>query len=400
MNLAICDFSLDGHRASYIRAIAIGAAKKRWKTTVVLPQEAQAHPAIGAIRSSIGLGCMVFSDHPMRQLEGTSPLSLMRHHIGNHFAAVKALEPVLPDCDFVYFPTLDVMDKAMLVFGTPSGRVPMGGMCMRARFHMTATGVEGRIADRSSVINEFAFRRLLKTTGVRCITTSDPTLEIYARRQGGSDFDKVMFVPELGMVRPSVAPVEARRLWGFGPDDKIILIYGAISRRKGVRDLLNALSGLNGTTIRVLIVGAADDEMKEYLSTPFVLSLIASGLVRLCVAYSDDNTEAAAFAAADAVWVAYRDHSTMSGVFLQAICAHVPVITANYGIMAWLASRDGVGISVDPNDTKNVSSQISEMFAESARLCAYREKAAQIAERHSPSSFGNSICDAIQASLA
>jgi len=399
VRIALYEVSLDGHRFSYIRAIGSEAVRRGWKPTLVLPSTVRSHPAIGALSDCVGPQNILFGDYATPELKSISPLGLLMHHLRNHQVASGALQSFLPRCDFVYFPTLDYLDQAILLRGSPSGTVPMGGMSMRVRFHMRAAGIDSRVTRAASVAGALAFRRLLKLPSVRCVTTADPTLGEYSRGRGTKDFRKVRYVPELGMVVPAMDVTEARTYLGLEKRQHVVLVYGAISVRKGIPELLSAVARLGDLPLCVLIVGQADDKAREFLETPYVMKMVNAGRVKLRMSYSGDLDEAAAFAAADAVWVAYRNHSTMSGVFLQAVCAHRPVITADYGILPWLAARDGVGISVDATDPDSTAGRIADLFSDHGKYDTYRENTVRIAARHLPSSFGSSVCDAIASSL-
>jgi glycosyltransferase involved in cell wall biosynthesis len=111
------------------------------------------------------------------------------------------------------------------------------------------------------------------------------------------------------------------------------------------------------------------------------------------------NLQERCFAAADAVWVAYRNHSTMSGVFSQAMSCSLPVIGPNYGLLSWLISEYGVGICVDIDKPTETGLQIVEMLRSDEMMRGFRYKARRISKEHLRENFGNIICDAITSGL-
>ncbi len=293
------------------------------------------------------------------------------------------------------------MAKAIQAFGAPSYPVPMGGMCMSTRFHMNASGIQSAESRPRSSLERIVFQRLLRAKGVSCITTADPSLAEYSGAQTTREFAKVKYIPEIGMGVPRIAKSEARTRFHIAKDDRVILVYGMITRRKGIEELLNAIATQHrDTRLKVLVVGEADAEMRSMLRSATEKSTCSCIPVATHLEFADAETEEAAFAASDAVWVAYRQHSVMSGVFYQAVCCGIPVITADYGILPWLASKYGVGISVSLDDPHATGKRIVNLLTDERQYAIHRRRAEAIREPHLPGNFGRAICDAIIESLA
>jgi glycosyltransferase involved in cell wall biosynthesis len=111
--------------------------------------------------------------------------------------------------------------------------------------------------------------------------------------------------------------------------------------------------------------------------------------------FADADLENTVFAAADAVWIAYKGHSTMSGVFYQAACCGLPVIAPDYGILNLLTAQHGAGISVDPDNPEETGRQLQELLCDGDNREGLSQNLANIAELHFPENFGRSVCDAI-----
>jgi glycosyltransferase involved in cell wall biosynthesis len=151
--------------------------------------------------------------------------------------------------------------------------------------------------------------------------------------------------------------------------------------------------------IRVLIVGRPDRASAVELNSAAYSELRRRGVLATVLELADNNLQERCFAAADVVWVAYRNHSTMSGVFAQAMSCALPVIGPNYGLLSWLIKQYGVGISIDIDNPGRTGAQIVEMLRSDEMLRAFRRKAQLIARQHVPENFANSICDAIVSCL-
>jgi glycosyltransferase involved in cell wall biosynthesis len=394
MKIVLYDIGLTGHKGSYLSAISKEAVRKGWHVSIVLPKRVEAHFQMEVLRKNVGSENIFLTDHWVETPPKFSRLSLFRHHIAQREVAVQSLRPFIGRCDFIYTTNIDYMNNAVQLFGAPSYPTPFGGTVMRARFHMKAIGVSGAKSTAAGLIEGFNFRRLLSAKGVSCVTTADPGLADFCHSQRERTFKKVKYVPEIGMLRPSIGRDEARARFGFRPNDRVILVYGLISKRKGIDELLQAVRRLErDSPIKVLVAGQPDEEMRLVLQSKF--DDLKSERLRLLLGFVDYDLENTVFAAADAVWVAYKNHSTMSGVFYQAVCCGLPVIAPNYGILHWLAGKHGTGITVDPDAAEETGRQLTKLLCDGEEYAEISQKARDLASFHSPESFGRAVCDAI-----
>jgi glycosyltransferase involved in cell wall biosynthesis len=399
MKLAIYEPTIHGHRAAYLTEITAAAARRSWDVTVITPFPGRDHPCFSKLYDLIGRQNVLFTPYFVEWPERLSPFNIARFHFQQWHAARRSLLSVGRRWNFVYFPNLDYMDDAIAILGSPSRPVPMGGMVMRIRYHLKRLGVESS-GSLGAQLEMFSFSRLLKARSVALVTTADPSFAKYCAQQSAAGYRKVHYVPELGMPAPTLDAASAKRWFGFRPDDKVVLIYGAIDARKAFAELIAAVAGLALTDgIRVLIVGQSDQASAAVFNSPEYDGLRRQGVLASVLEFADRNLQEKCFAAADAVWVAYRNHSTMSGVFSQAMSCSLPVIGPNYGLLSWLISEYGVGICVDIDQPTQTGSQILKMLRNEEIIQGFRYKASRMSREHLPENFGNTICDAITSGL-
>jgi len=397
LRLVLYETSANGHRGAYLVAISSEAARRGWSVTVVTPARDRVNQYFDALRDLLGAQNLIFTPYSMDFPKRVSALSMVRYHLDEWRACRQSLATVPWPFDTVYAPNIDYMDKAMQLRGAPSYPVPMGGMTMRARFHLKSLGVETHGSLLPSLA-ALSFYHLLNARGVSCITTADPSLARYCERQRAARYRKVSYVPELGMRPPSIDPRTAKSAFGFGHDDKIILIFGFIDARKACTQLLESLERVDpGLRIRVLIVGRPDQATLSALTGSRFDSLRDAGVLVTRLEFADNEMQDLAFAAADAVWTAYHEHSTMSGVFAQALSCSLPVIGPDYGLLSWLISQYKVGICVNIANPADTAGRIEAMFRDIENFKTFRANAKSISERHLPQSFGSAVCDAISA---
>jgi glycosyltransferase involved in cell wall biosynthesis len=394
MRIGLYEPSLGGHHGSYTLAIAREAATRGWRVSLFVPRRDTKHELINRLAATIGQENILFSDYWVEKPVHFTRSSLIRYHAAQRWAAMKSLKSVERQFDFVYASNIDYMDKAIQAFGSPSFPTPFGGMCMRVRFHMKALGIDCGSSQAGSLLDRLTFRRLLVARGVACITTADPSLSEFCLGQASRRFRKVRYVPEIGMGPPSFRKPDAKAQLGFSPDDCVILVYGVLSGRKAIGELLHAIETQGDhTSLRALIAGHPDPETQQLLRER---SPPERRRFTTVFGFADSRTEKLIFAAADAVWVAYKDHATMSGVFYQGICSHIPVITADYGILKWLGEKQDVGINVDPNNAVETGAKLTKLFHARTEYDRFCSNAMRIAAQHRPAEFGSKTCDVIQ----
>lgn len=398
--IALYETSVHGHRGAYLIAISSEAVRRGWDVTIVTPRRDTEHPFFCQLRSVVGDTNLLLTPSWVPLPDRITAVSLLRYHFQEWSAARRALLGAHRSWDFVYALNIDYMDKAIQLLGAPSRPTPMGGMTMRVRFHLSRLGVRTHRALMPSLAS-WSFSDLLRARSLASVTTADPSLLSYCEHQRAARYQKVSYVPEIGMEPPTLAAAAAKLGFGFAANDKVILIFGFIDERKAYDELIEAVSTTSERDpIRILIVGSASEAAAQALDGARYEQLRRRGVLVTRLGFADEQLQAAAFAAADLVWVAYRNHSTMSGVFAQAMSCSLPVIAPDYGLLSWLVAKENVGISVDIADPAATGSLIAGLLADPPLLSVLRGNAARMARNHSPRSFGKAVCDVIAASLA
>jgi|GEM_PF-6469245 len=397
MKIAIYETSLDGHRGPYLLSTTSEAVARGWKVTLIVPEREREHPLCPQLIAIVGVNNLVFSSVAIKALPSrTSPLQMLTYHLWQWRAARLSLMAQRRDWDFVYFPTLDVMDKAILILGPPSRPIPAGGMAMRVKFHLTDLRAQAK-TNRPS-FGSYLFSRLLGVPKLSVVTTADPYLIDVCKMHREPRYRKLRYVPELGMLPPLIDRATAKTGFGFEPNDRVILVFGCIDGRKAFAELVDAvLTQPKHTRLRVLIVGPPTVGAAAILSGSKYDDLRRAGILVTRLEFSDVTKQTPAFAAADVVWVAYRNHSTMSAVFYQAISCSKPVIAPNYGLISWLATNYDVGIQVNIDDPEGTGSAITKLFQDSARFDVFVSNARALSNSYLPQNFGAGVCDAIAA---
>ena len=355
MHILIFEIALSGHHANYLEHLAGQFLGQGHRVTVSV-RESDLGDALFARLDKAHPGR--FAVHP---LPVDTPLTIRINRLGiagfelrnwwgfqRFFSTLNAQDPV----DRVFFPYLDYCLHAIGLLGSPSGRVPWAGICMRPSFHLNRAGV---IAPhpKYAAAKQRLFYRMLRRPALISVFTIDELLSIHTHRERPGLAPRLTYIPDPAELSNSTDRARARTQLHIDPSDFVVLVYGAIDDRKGV-DLL--LAGIRGQQfprpVRVLAVGR---------HTPALRSILAAepGLISID-AYVDADTEEAVFRASDLVWMGYRSHYAMSGVLVLAARAGIPVVATHNGLIGWMTRRHDLGSAIDCENSKTVTQKLQE----------------------------------------
>lgn len=394
----------EGHQLIlHVRAIAHEMLRRGWTPHLVLPASACSHPTYKTLQEEFGdrLPTTVMPEVKTKKIE-SGPMRELRRIMQPDFATREAfqagLEAVLKviQPDALYFINLDNFDRSVSLKGFQSHGIPMAGMLMGRHFHYAPMGIPVPMGKVEKFLSPFLFRRLLRRSEVTKITIIDPLLEEYAQKVKLPGRDKLVFIPDIGKLKPFSREDSIREEFGFASDEFVLLSFGWLHPRKGIAEIMGAMDHPDWPSgARVLMVGSARPEAKELLESELGKKLIASGRLVVKEGFADDNLEGRSFAGSDAIWLGYRGHWTMSGVLVQACLALRPVVSMNQGLIGWYTRRYGIGVEVDIDSSASICAGIEKLKSDAALYAECQKNAASIAELHSPGSFERKVCDCI-----
>jgi glycosyltransferase involved in cell wall biosynthesis len=369
VNVLVFEPHANGHHGPYLQWMATGLVERGFKVTVVTLPESLAHPSMLTLE-----GASQAHGRANLRLIGADDLS--SRFVGQGSSAGLAVrelaywrlfrawyrtyaETVRPNV--VFLPYLDYCLYAIGLIGSPFGGRPWVGVAMRPSFHYRQMGV---IAPRTSLaaLKKALFFRLLRNWSLRCLLTIDEPLCQYLVARPALAA-KVAFLPEPAEFTDLPDRNEAKHRLDVPVDRKLVLVYGAVTARKGVRELLRALANPSfPPSVDVLLAGTISPEIHQALADPTIAPLVDQGRVRLLDRFIETREEPLLFSAADIVWLGYRGHYTASGVLVQAANAGRPVIACDEGIIGWQTRRHGLGEAVKAEDPAAVCTAIDNLL--------------------------------------
>ncbi|WP_373974904.1 hypothetical protein NT239_14920 [Chitinibacter sp. SCUT-21] len=254
----------------------------------------------------------------------------------------------------VLLPYIDYMLNAISLLGTPFQKIPFFGICMRATFHHKKMGIN---TPHSSVsrVKEFLFKRLIRLPSLISIFSIDESLRLYFSSYSILNVNKIVYLADPSDASPSEDKQISRYALGLPLDKVVILIYGAITARKGVFELLTYLELSGRDDIHVVLAGKQDENVRSYLASNSSLNSKITQIDRRI----ENAEEVELFNACDIVWICYANHYTMSGQMIKAAQYNKYVVTKNEGLIGWICMKHDLGYVLDTMEVEDINKSIA-----------------------------------------
>lgn len=389
-----------GHRfALYLRNFAVEAVSRGWEVILATTGAAKTHPSYRELeRDGLLAGSVEFDLQPPPGT--TAPLTIARRQVQAFVAYGRAAEEARRRfyVEHVVVPFLDDIRYPVAMLGTPFRTLPCTGVMLRIAHHHFAAGVS-RHPGRRDRVEQMVFRRLLRTPGIERIGVIDESLFLPSvMRKLGNDGARLVLLPDPMQKFEPLDRHEARRRLSFPDHAFLVLLYGSLSRRKGVHDFVATLRqpGIPDGIVGV-IAGRPDAETSSFLQSVQSDPLVTSGRLRLELGFLSDERSRDYFAASDVVWVAYRDFPFMSGVLVQAAGCGKRVLATDGGLIGWLTRRYGLGEVVAAQDPSSFAVALQHLASHQGTDASWDTDAMSFAAAHAPEHFGRALCDAVGA---
>ena len=380
MTILIIEPFVNGHHGIYLQWMFRALTSRGHRIQIATFEESLSHPTVKEILSTHKKNVSLITS-PLRKYDTSAhnPFKMIYKMI--KFRSIfqdfykRAIQTDM--VDFVMLPYLDYATYAFAILGSPFGSTPWAGLVMRAGFHHSAWGVRAPAAS-INFFKERLFFHLLRNPYLRALFTIDLSLKEYTDNQTPHETSHLVYIPDMTETKRSMNRVEARQSLGIPDHGFLLLVYGLLTLRKGIKPLASAMDNTNFPAEgHVLFAGKQDEEVESFLRSPLSTKLKESGRFHQLNRYLTTAEENMVFSAADAVWLGYHGHYHMSGVLAQAGVMGLPVLACEEGLIGWLTKRYASGIIVPITSPPAIAkaagelsrnAKVAQQYGENGRL--------------------------------
>lgn len=394
-NLLILEFSAGGHHPTYIRRLLESDLPNSARIILASRKELFVHPEIRPFADKFTAHELDISPalEMLQKDFSASGLMYSSWKIGELYRRTYRALASTMRIAFVVVPFLDDCLLGLAIPRESFSGTPWLGITMRTMHHFNQLGI---VAPRQRLarVRKYLFERILNQKSTAAILTIDPTLAKFARQQIDPRYKTLEYLPDPAAFHANLpSKAHARAQLAIPDDARVILLYGEISARKGVIELLeSAADPACSERLHVLLAGRLQDNTLFLHNAPYQ-SLLERRRVHRVEGFLDDDGERTILAAADCMWVGYTDFYLMSGVMVLSGRHGIPVISSTTGLIGYWTREQGIGICVDLKSRASIVSALNRIVEEPDVLAQMGGKGISVFAKHDPSELQRLVTD-------
>ena len=357
MKILVIEPNASGHHmALYVRHVGRKIIEKGSELFLLTTQSAIAHRSYNLVKNEFEDKCRVYLMPELCRSKNDTSLALLYAQIQSwvllRSAVGKLIGIIKPDV--IYVPTLDWIVKAMELLGSPFGSIPFVGLYMSPKHHIKEMSLGE--PSRHDWLYEKLFLKLLRVPTLHRLLVIDEYLLEYTIRKYKHLPDKISYVPDFGDICGHESKDACRKKLGIGLQDTVVLVYGTLTIRKGIKQLLDVFAKIaKDTNIVLIFAGRADEDVEKLIRSEHIKEIIDSGRIINRLYFHDDDEEYLVFRAADFTWLGYvSNFSASSGVMHKSVRAGLPILAMESGLVGRTVSKYNLGITLNPHDPLSI----------------------------------------------
>jgi hypothetical protein len=363
--ILIIETEYEGHYLTgYIKYILRSFKNQKVKITLLTSADAKIK-AKGALKI-LKKEKVKFNIKTIRNLkiDNYSSLQLIINQIRLYFVIKKKFREMnsLVKFDHVLLTSIQKFDKALVFFGSPFQDVGFSGIYLGVKFHLYKYAI--LYQSRFNYLEKQFFKRLLYIPTLQNIITNDHLLKNYLQSEKWNNCDKLHFLHDPKEFNFNFDKFYSRKRLHIPKKSIVILVYGALIESKGILELLSIFNNKKlNTNIRIISAGKQLLNKESFLlNNNFVNKLKLQKKIFIFNSWITEKKEALLFSATDIVWLGYKNYSSPSGVFYQAIQRSLPSLISNDGLINNLNKIVKVGYSINIYNPLNIIEGINYLL--------------------------------------
>ena len=184
-----------------------------------------------------------------------------------------------------------------------------------------------------------------------------------------------------------------REKLGIHSERQVFVLFGALTDRKGIYQLLEAVLTLSPTLCQKLCLLLVGESRIEASLKSRIAEICQSRPIQIIGRYEfiPEQDVQAYFQLADVVLAPYQRHVGMSGILMLAAAAQKPVLSSNYGLMGEIVQRYRLGLTVDSTVPDEIAKVLTRFLLESPAGLCDRTKMKHFASQNSAEEFASVI---------
>lgn len=317
------------------------------------------------------------------------------------YLGLRILERIAKEnrCHHLHLMQLDTFLPGLSLRLLMAGRISYSGLYFRPTMHYNSV-FGTNLKNREVLLNRIKsvlLSQILASRRVKVVQSLDNYFP--HAFQSSNHGDKLVAIPDLASPpKSSQRPENLPKRWTDRPTR--LLLFGAISSRKGVFVLLDALNSLPEHVVNhisILLAGRVNDNERERIKNN--MGALAVNRPNIAVdmidRYLSDQELWWLVQKTSMVIMPYQRHIGSSGVLCWAAAAGKPVLSQSFGFIGQEIEQNKLGIAVDTEDPDVLAVAIANFAKGGFDGEEQTQKRKEYAFRHTEEAFGKATIESI-----
>ncbi|HEY9849885.1 MAG TPA: glycosyltransferase [Leptolyngbyaceae cyanobacterium] len=192
-----------------------------------------------------------------------------------------------------------------------------------------------------------------------------------------------------------------KEILGIQADRQVFMLFGSLTRRKGIQKLLEAVTMLPqdlGQKLCLVLLGVPEPIEEKPLIASWlekIYHLQSSLQIITKYEYIPETDVHKYFHMADVILIPYQRQAGMSGILLLAASTCKPVLSTNYGLIGALVQQYNLGLTVDTSVAGEIAKGLTAFLSKAPSSFCDISQMQSFVQNHTPEKFASIIFENI-----